>query len=572
MALENPAAHSVESIHRGTALIVDDEATNRCLLEVLLERQGFRTLSAESGMQALELFAAESADIVFMDVMMPDMNGYETTRRLKAMAGDRFVPVIFLTALTDSESLARCIEAGGDDFLSKPFDFVILNARVRAMERIRDLYRRLAGQQRMLVEARERDQVEQELAEHIFQRVVAARNVAMDRIAVLQRAATTFCGDLVLTAYLPDGGLRVLVGDFTGHGLAAAIGALPVTEIFHTMTWEGADELELLREINGRLHDLLPADRFMTACLATLSLRHDILRFWNGGMPSALLCGPRGVRALRSRALPLGVLPDLPRDEAVEQIGIRRDERLLILSDGLIEAEDGSGGMLGEEPVVGVLRELGCAGALLPGLTQLLDSHCEGIPQRDDITVVEFPMNANTDASPVRRDPVWPAEGEWRWVMEWSDRHLPDSPCVLDAMRPLGLLEGLETHQNALEEIVNELYANALEHGVLELPSSMKSTPEGFESYYAERARRLEKGVRGRICLEVRYEALSSGGRFIVRMGDSGQGFEPERSPQPEEALVRPWGRGISIVRDLCESVHYLGNGSQVEAVYRWRN
>jgi anti-sigma regulatory factor (Ser/Thr protein kinase) len=241
-----------------------------------------------------------------------------------------------------------------------------------------------------------------------------------------------------------------------------------------------------------------------------------------------------------------------------------------MLSDGLTEAEDGAGAMLGEGAVLDWLRHNDWEQRLLPGLAQLLETHCDGIPQRDDITAVELPMNACTDACPVRRDLEWPAQGGWRWFMEWSGRHLPASPGLLDALRPLGLLEGLETHQAALEGIVNELFTNALEHGVLELPSAMKSLPEGFELYYAERARRLEKGVRGRICLEVRYESLDAGGRFIVRVGDSGQGFEPEPPLPPEEALLRPWGRGISLVRELCESVHYLGNGNQVEAVYRW--
>ena len=68
----------------------------------------------------------------------------------------------------------------------------------------------------------------------------------------------------------------------------------------------------------------------------------------------------------------------------------------------------------------------------------------------------------------------------------------------------------------------------------------------------------------------MRYESLDAGGRFIVRVGDSGQGFDPEPPVPPEEALLRPWGRGISLVRELCESVQYLGNGNQVEAVYRW--
>ena len=113
-------------------LIADDEASNRLLLKGLLRKSGHVVIEAQNGREAVEMFAEERPDMVFMDVMMPEMDGYEATERIKALAGERWIPVIFLTALSDEAGLARCIECGGDDFLTKPYSPVLLGARMNS--------------------------------------------------------------------------------------------------------------------------------------------------------------------------------------------------------------------------------------------------------------------------------------------------------------------------------------------------------------------------------------------------------------------------------------------------------
>ena len=125
---------------RHTALIADDDVTNLMVLTRFLEKLGYDVVQAENGKKAVDQFREHAPDIVFMDVMMPEMNGYEATQQIKYLCGDRFVPVIFLTALNDPEDLAKGIEAGGDDFLSKPLELIILRSKIHAIERIRKLY------------------------------------------------------------------------------------------------------------------------------------------------------------------------------------------------------------------------------------------------------------------------------------------------------------------------------------------------------------------------------------------------------------------------------------------------
>jgi len=132
----------------GKALIVDDEKTNRLVLKSLLAKQGYQTIEAVNGQEAIDLFHRENPSIIFMDVMMPVLDGYEATRQIKAASANHFVPVIFLTAMSDEEALAQCIEAGGDDFLVKPYDKLILQSKIRSMQRIAVLNREVHLTQR----------------------------------------------------------------------------------------------------------------------------------------------------------------------------------------------------------------------------------------------------------------------------------------------------------------------------------------------------------------------------------------------------------------------------------------
>jgi class 3 adenylate cyclase/ActR/RegA family two-component response regulator len=113
-------------------LIVDDNASNRDLLARRLVREGHRVTAAESGVSALALAAAESFDLVLLDLMMPGMSGFEVLCRLKADASTRHIPVIMISALDELDSTVRCIEAGAEEYLPKPFNPVLLRARIGA--------------------------------------------------------------------------------------------------------------------------------------------------------------------------------------------------------------------------------------------------------------------------------------------------------------------------------------------------------------------------------------------------------------------------------------------------------
>jgi adenylate cyclase len=125
----------------GSVLVVDDNEVNRDLLARRLQRQGHAVTVAVDGSQALELMRSAPFDLVLLDIMMPQMNGYEVLEHLKADEKLRYIPVIMISAVDDIDSIVRCIQLGAEDYLSKPFNPVLLKARISAClekKRLRD--------------------------------------------------------------------------------------------------------------------------------------------------------------------------------------------------------------------------------------------------------------------------------------------------------------------------------------------------------------------------------------------------------------------------------------------------
>ena len=134
-------------------LIVDDSATIRAALHGLVEKMGHSVIEAENGSRALEIYLRDRPDLVLIDVMMPVMDGYDAARKMRESRPDEWVPIIFLSSKEADQDLDRAIEAGGDDYLVKPVSFVVLNAKIRALQRIESTRSKLLEMSRDLAAA-----------------------------------------------------------------------------------------------------------------------------------------------------------------------------------------------------------------------------------------------------------------------------------------------------------------------------------------------------------------------------------------------------------------------------------
>jgi CheY-like chemotaxis protein len=560
-------------------LVVEDDLPNRFILQAILQKEGYEVIHAENGQEAVELFQRDRPDLVLMDIKMPVMDGYEATKRIKAMSGDVFVPVIFLTATSEKDGLVKCVESGGDDFLTKPYNPVLLQARIDALMRIRDLYSTVHRQRDELAQHQKRLDRERMLAKRLFTNIVNNGSLDRSNIKYMLSPMSLFSGDILLAAPKPSGGLHAMLGDFTGHGLAAATGALPVSSIFYGMTAKGYSIGEIVAEINIKLRTILPIDMFLAACVVDMDHVTHKLSVWNGGIPVAAIYGAREkeiVRRIHSRHLPLGIVDDDTFNRRVDVIDMREGDRLYICSDGLTEAQNPHGEMFG----IGRLEALFEANRepenLFEEIRSSLADFQAGMKQQDDVTLLEIAYEQD-----VLEDTVgWTEAAQGHNVVPpatWSlnlqlgadiIRHLDPLPVILQSMADL---QGFRGQRQYLHTVFSELYTNALDHGVLGLNSLRKKTAEGFAEYYRERETRLANLKQGFINFRISHAPHETGGELVIRLEDSGPGFDFNSSTPALDENRGNSGRGIQLLRSMCQRVTYFGEGNIVEVVYRWR-
>lgn len=565
-------------------LIVDDDRINSTILNRLLGREGHLVIIAHNGEEGVETFLREKPDLVLMDIRMPRMNGYDAAREIKKLATNQFIPIIFLTAVTDEEALVQCIDAGGDDFLTKPFNRTILQAKIEAMERIRQLHAELHHRKEQLERHQEQLHQELEVGKHLFSNIVLAGNL-LDAPCLKHWTLpmSLFNGDLLVASYNPAGGLHIMLGDFTGHGLSAAVGAMPLSEIFYEMTAQGFSIGDLVEEMNAKLLAVMPTRMFCAACLIEVDFRQKSLMVWNGGLPEVFITNAKGeiVRRMPSNHLPLGVIPMTREDRKVEILEISEDTRVFLFSDGLSEATNPHGEMFEMERFESHFNTGVVAEDIFDNILKSLKDFRGVAEQTDDISLLEINCSRAGEEPPGGRSrhpekTILPAPWEISFAFSAQTlRNVDPLPTVINTVMTLQAPTG---HRERLYTILAELFSNALDHGLLGLDTGIKKTSEGFLQYYEQREKRLAALADGFVRLTLNHEPIygqgedgeARGGEIKIVLEDSGPGFDYHSVQSSLEDNKGHGGRGIALVRSLCRELKYSGSGNRAEAIYSW--
>ncbi|MDR6928152.1 fused response regulator/phosphatase [Pseudomonas sp. BE134] len=563
----------MQSLEPLTILIAEDSAADRMLLSRIVRRQGHEVLTAADGAEAVETFRQQRPHLVLMDAMMPVMDGFEAARQIKLLAGETLVPIIFLTSLSESEALARCLEAGGDDFLAKPYNPVILAAKIKAMDRLRRLQSTVLQQRDLIARHHEYLLNEQRVAKAVFDKVAHSGCLSAPNIRYLQSPYALFNGDLLLAAFTPAGDMHVLLGDFTGHGLPAAVGAMPLAEVFYGMTAKGYGLAETLREMNAKLKRILPVDMFCCATLLCLSFQRRSVEVWNGGMPDGYLhsiaTGER--KPLTARHLPLGVLSSQTFDDRTEVFPMAVGDRVFLLSDGVIDTCDGHEQLFGVERLRQVFAANRQPDALFEEIEQALRDF--GGEARDDVSMVEIRLLEAAQLCPpalVYSDSGQSCPLDWSASFEFRAATLKRFNPLPYLLQLLLEVHGLRAQSGALYSVLAELYSNALEHGVLGLDSSLKRDASGFARYYLQRNERLDALQDGYVRVHLQVTPEGKGGCLTVRVEDSGKGFDVARVQDRPLDGARLSGRGISLIRQLSRNASWSDNGRSACVEFFW--
>lgn len=374
-------------------LLVDDSPSILALLRSYLLAQGHAVAAADDGEQALALFDRIGPDLVLMDVVMPGMDGIEVTRRLRQSSGARWVPIILLSALSTEQDVVRGLEAGADDYLAKPINLAVMQAKIRSFHRIVRMQAETLQQSSALRRLQEEQTYEHELAAALIDNIVQRKGLNDSLLTWHVLPSARFSGDVVAAERSSTGTLYALLGDATGHGLAASVSLIPALQVFYGMARKGLPLGVVAREMNLRLREQLPVGRYLAAIIVAIDERVRRIQYWNGGMPPAFVLSPDGrvTQELSSDQLALGILEDAGFDDACRDFGFEPGEALVLYSDGLIEAEDASREQFG----LGRLRlglEAADPGERVARVMRDLHAHLDCIANHDDASILSIDL------------------------------------------------------------------------------------------------------------------------------------------------------------------------------------
>ena len=545
-------------------LVVDDQELNRNLLQHMLKHEGFEVVLANDGYQAIEKCKEESPDLVLLDVVMPNLDGYETAPRLKELSGEVYLPIIFITALGDQESLKRCLDVGGDDFLNKPFDRVILQAKIKAHARIRDLSIKTYEQKKELDYHRLQTEREHQIVEHIFNRALAGNYKEPELVEFHLSPASMFNGDMLLVEVGPTGNLYMMMGDFTGHGLSSAVGTLPVSRTFYSMAQKGMSVGDIAAEINKVLLALLPDDMFCAAAIIELNSSGRSLSIWAGGTPDMyIVSGNEGIsQTIHSQHMALGILEADEFEHTSLNCSVTEEDRLIVFTDGVVEAFNSEREIFGYDRLIELLNNpnVDCLDKIIGPLNEFRGDAIRD----DDISLLYLKCKAvNSDQS---SQPISYSNLHHSYKLTVSCEQIKSSDPVIEIIDMLSGMKGVDEHRSNLFLLLSEAYNNAVDHGILELDSSIKDSENGFLDYYLLREEKLSALDSGELQIEISYLPSPQAIKIVVQ--DSGKGFELATNNVDDSQEDAEHGRGNILLTELAETVEYNQSGNEVTITY----
>ena len=565
-----------------SVMVVDDDRLIRMLLRRFVESLGHTVHEAGSGEEALALFETLIPDLVLMDMVMPGMDGLATAREIKLRAGKHWIPVIFLTALDNEADLVTALSQGGDDYLTKPVNFPILRAKITAFGRSAELNKRVRQQAEELSQYQDRTMEEQRVAQHLMERIIVSSNLKDPMLATWLSPADMLSGDLLAAARTPGDVLYVMLADGVGHGLTAALNVLPVTQPFYSMAEKGFSISEIAREINSKVQQILPRDRFIATAIVAVDLVTARIEVWNGGIPKIHLLDNQGKVAhiFASKHLPLGILSAAKFDSRVESFMINQPYRLAMFSDGLPEAENHEKTQFGLESIISALGEFGAQDEI-DRIKSSVESHLNGLAHHDDISVAVvycdtslIEQSTTNILSQVESAEDQQDEKSWHFNLQVGPAELKTVNVVPLLIHILDQFGVSRRQRSEIFLILTELYTNALDHGLLQLDSNLKHASNGMDDYFQLRSERLDAFRNGHITIDLSVDYEQGYPLLRMQLSDTGPGFLAHPAEDLHETLIasKPSGKGIALVKTLCLSLDYNDQGNQVIALYSLRN
>jgi sigma-B regulation protein RsbU (phosphoserine phosphatase) len=347
----------------GEILLVDDSAASRILIGRHLAALGHRIREAESGELGLEMLRDFRPDLIILDVLMPDMTGYQVLRELKRDERTREIPVIMLSAVQNSESIAQCIKMGAEDYLPKDYEPSILKARIDASIEKTRLQQERERYTEALIESQSALAAElREAANYITAQLPNPLEGDI-RSRLFFKPSAQLGGDFFNHFWLDAENLCMFLLDASGHGIRSALLAISISHLLGTRSLPGTsftNPASVLKNLNRNFQIEDESSTFFTIWYGVYNRRERVLRYSSAGAAPAVFIKANSdrVHLLGSEDIIIGALEDSEYAQYEQSVG--DGDRLFLFSDGIFEIIRSTGKMLGLEEFVELL-------ALTPG-------------------------------------------------------------------------------------------------------------------------------------------------------------------------------------------------------------
>ena len=534
----------------------------------------------ESFLKRYHHFKSSQPHLLLLDVELLIDLAQELPVLLEYLSASNYGLILLVNNESD-DFIASSMALGVDDYYFIGCSSLLLTAKINAQFKRLDSVT-IASKE---VQAYSNDKAklfrEQALAKDVFDRVTEKYHYDLSLIDAWLSPAAVFNGDILLKAPMPNGGLIVLLGDFTGHGLTAAIGAMPLASSFYAMVAKGFTLRDIIHELNEKLYALLPSHIFCCAAVVQFDFAHETADIWNGGLPDVVIQSSTrdDLKHVASSQLPLGVVDNSRYQLQVSRLQVSEHDRVWLLSDGLLEARNTLGENFGSDRFLAAVHESRHKASPITWVQSQLDQFSQSADQTDDVSLVQISMLSEMNFLALQT-PLHSCQGAehpsaWRLSVKVFPASLKYSDPIPQLLHQLMVLPAMRRYNHYLFTVLTELYNNALDHGLLSLASDLKSGEAGFDHFYAQRKQALADLDSGWIELSIDFNADKKGATIQLDVEDSGTGFDISKlaiSNYPkcvESGLnqqAQMHGRGIALVNALCERLDYLGCGNHARA------
>ena len=556
-------------------LLISDQRHDCNIIADILRHEPYQLYSTSGTDNVLEMYNEIMPDLIIMDNLFENEIGFEIAQLIKRSTPELPAPIIYISESDSSGVIAKCLENGGVDIILCPFHPDILLSKIKTYCNISRLYHTEQQQRDSLEKYHTELKNNYEIAERVFRKVMHSYVLEMPAVKYSLSPSAIFNGDVLLAAYRPTGELQCMLGDFTGHGLSAAIGAIPVSDIFYGMTEKGFGIADIIQEINGKLKRILPLGFYLAACLFEYEPETKKLSIWNAGLPDAIIlnsCQRSIVKRFQAKNFPLGIHDHVSLSDTIESYLVQEGDIIIMYTDGVTEARNSRGEMYGMHRLLEQLSVCEHA-SLVKYINEHVRRFAQGTEQTDDRTLLQVELSEickNINAKKITSFPDPVVNSNWRVSYSFGPEILRQSDPLPIIIQSLMEIQKLQKHKQDLFIILKELFTNSLDHGLLKLNSALKQSPDGFSRYLQEKQQRLNDLQDGIISIEIMHRGHATGGEVEIFIYDSGNGFDVQAVLDASVSLQDYHGRGIHLLQKICASLEYNDYGRQAHAVYKW--